>query len=66
MDKKMRKVTKKIETAEKDIRKGKSKAAEKVLKSAASANEKLVKFDKNVRDPEIKAYHKLKLKKGCK
>ncbi len=66
MDRRMHKVTKKIGTAEHNIRKGKSKAAERVLKAAATANEKLVKIDKNVRDPEIEAYHKMKHKKGCK
>jgi len=66
MDKRMSKVTQKIETAEHNIRKGKSKAAERVLKAAATANEKLVKIDRDVRDPEIEAYHKLKTKKGCK
>lgn len=64
MDRKMHKITRKIETAEGNIRKGKSKAAERVLKAAATANEKLVKIDKNIRDPEIEAYKKMK-RKGC-
>lgn len=49
----MHKVTKKIEKAE------------KILKSAEKKNEKLVKMDKNVRDPQIKEYKKMKAK-GCK
>jgi len=64
MDKKMHKVTKKMKTATKDMKEGKKKAAMKVLKGAEKANEKLVKYDKNVRDPEIKEYKKMK-KKGC-
>jgi hypothetical protein len=54
MDKKMHKVTKKIEVAEKDIKKGKPSEAIKVLKTAAKKNEKLVKIDRDVRDPMIK------------
>ncbi len=54
MDKKMHKVTEKMKVAEKDIKKGKAKAAVKVLKGAEKKNEKLVKIDKNVRDPIIK------------
>ncbi len=64
MDKKMAKVTKKIKVAEKDIKENKPKAAVKVLKGAAKKNEKLTKIDKEVRDPEIKAYKKMK-KEGC-
>lgn len=64
MDKKMHQVSKRMKTAEKDIKKGKSKEAVKVLKKAVKKNEKLVKIDKNVRDPEIKAFKKMK-KKGC-
>jgi hypothetical protein len=62
----MHKVTKKIETAEHNLRKGKAKAAERVLKAAASANEKLVKIDRDVRDPALEKYEKIKHKKGCK
>jgi len=36
----------------------------KELKVPINIAEELVKIDKNVRDPEIKAYHKMK-KKGC-
>jgi hypothetical protein len=64
MDKKMAKVTKQMRTAQRDIKEGKSKAAVKALKGAATKNEKLTKEDKNVRDPEIKSYHKMKAK-GC-
>lgn len=64
MDKKMHQVSKRMKTAEHDIRKGKKKAAVQVLKKAVKKNEKLVKIDKNVRDPQIKAYKKMK-KKGC-
>jgi hypothetical protein len=53
MDKKMHQVTKRIETAERDIKKGKGKEAEKVLSKAAKKNEKLVKIDRDVRDPLI-------------
>lgn len=64
MDKKMHQVTKRMKTAEKDMKSGKKKEAVKVLKKAEKKNEKLVKYDKNVRDPEIKDYKKMK-KKGC-
>ncbi len=64
MDKKMHKVTKKMQTAEGKIRSGKKEAAIRDLKKAESANEKLVKLDKNVRDPEIEEYKKMK-KRGC-
>lgn len=64
MDKKMHQVTKRMKTAESDIKKGKAKEAVKVLKKAEKKNEKLVKIDKNVRDPQIEAYKKMK-KKGC-
>ena len=40
------------------------KDAMKTLKSAVKKNEKLVKEDREVRDPEIKAYKKMKAK-GC-
>lgn len=53
MDKKMRKVTKKI------------RKAEGTLKKAEKENMKLANFDERVRDPEIKKYKKMK-KKGCK
>ena len=54
MDKKMHQVTKKMQIAKDDIRKGKVKQAQKVLHKAEEKNEKLVKIDKNVRDPMIK------------
>jgi len=53
MDRKMHKVTEKMKVAEKDIKKGKPKAAVKVLKGAEKKNEKLVKIDRDVRDPLI-------------
>lgn len=64
MDKKMRKVTKKIRHAESDIKKGKKSAALKTLKGAEKKNEMLANFDEKVRDPEIKKYKKMKMK-GC-
>ena len=60
MDKKMHKVTLKIKDAEKDIKKGKPKQAVKVLKGAEKKNEKLVKIDKNERDPMIDKLKKAK------
>lgn len=48
----MRKVTKKI------------LKAESTLKKAEKENMKLANYDEKVRDPEIKAYKKMK-KKGC-
>ena len=65
MDKKMHKITKSMKAAEKDVVKGKPKAAVKVLKKAEKKNEKLVKEDREVRDPLIKACGK-KMKKGKK
>lgn len=62
MDKKMHKVTEKMKMAEKDIKKGKSKAAVKVLKKAEKKNEKLVKIDRDIRDPLIEKCKK-KMKK---
>jgi hypothetical protein len=59
MDKKMHQVTKRMKTAEHDIRKGKKGMAVKVLKKAEKKNEKLVKIDKNVRDPLIKKAKKV-------
>lgn len=48
MDKKMRqKVTKPI------------RKAEKILKKAEKSNMKLADYDEKVRDPEIKAFHKM-------
>jgi len=64
MDKKMHKVTKAMESAEKDMKHGKEKAAMKVLKGAEKKNEKLVKIDREVRDPAMKELKKMK-KKGC-
>lgn len=60
MDKKMHKVTEKMRSAEKDVKAGKSKAAVHVLKGAEKKNEKLVKMDKNVRDPMIDKFKKAK------
>lgn len=59
VDKKMHQVTKRMETAQKDIKKGEPKAAEKVLKKAEKKNEKLVKIDREVRDPMIKKCKKM-------
>jgi len=64
MDKKMAKVTKQMKKAEKNVKAGKKKAAIKDLDSAEKKNVKLTKMDREVRDPEIKAYKKMK-KKGC-
>ena len=64
MDKKMAKVTKTMKVAERDIKAGKPKEAVKALKRAEKKNVKLTKFDRDVRDPEIEAYKKMK-KKGC-
>ena len=50
MDKKMHKITKKIEKAE------------HILEGAEKANEKLVKRDKNVIEPKLKACKKMKKK----
>lgn len=63
MDKKMHKVTKKMEVAEKDMKMGKKGSALKVLKGAEKKNEKLVKMDKKERDPVIHAVEK---KMDCK
>ena len=60
----MRKVTKKIRSAEKDIKEGKPKMALESLKKAEKKNVKLANFDEKFRDPEIKAYKKMKMK-GC-
>lgn len=64
MDKKMAKVTKAMKTAERDMKKGDKSGAEKALKGAEKKNVKLTKIDREVRDPEIKAYKKMK-KRGC-
>lgn len=61
----MHQITKRMKTAGKDIAKGHEKSASKVLKKAEKANEKLVKIDRDVRDPMISKYKKMK-KKGCK
>lgn len=60
----MAKVTKAMKVAEKDVKKDKPKAAIKALKGAEKKNVKLTKEDREVRDPEIKAYKKMKTK-GC-
>ncbi len=64
MDKKMAKVTKAMKTAGRNIKKGEKASALKALKGAEKKNVKLTKIDREVRDPEIKAYKKMK-KKGC-
>jgi hypothetical protein len=64
MDRKMRKVTKKIRRAEKDIRHGHPKDALKTLKKAEHKNEMLANFDEKVRDPQIEKFKKMK-SKGC-
>lgn len=68
MDKKMHKITESMKTAVKDIKKDKPKAAAKVLKGAEKKNEALVKEDRDVRDPIVKAFEKTMpmKKKGCK
>ena len=60
MDKKIHKITKSMEKAEKDIKKGKPKAAAKVLKGAEKKNEKLKVEDRDVRDPIIDKFKKAK------
>lgn len=59
VDKKMHQVTKRMKTAVKDIKKDEPKKAEKVLKKAEKKNEKLVKIDRDVRDPMIKKCKKM-------
>lgn len=54
MDKKMHQVTEKMKKAEKILKRGNRPSAIKMIKSAEKKNEKLVKEDKNVRDPLIK------------
>lgn len=66
MDRKMHKVTEKMRVAEKDIKKGKLKAAKRTLKSAEKKNEKLVKIDRDVRDPLIDKCKKTMKKKKAK
>lgn len=66
MDKKMHKVTKQMRVAEKDIKKGKLKAAKRTLKSAEKKNEKLVRIDRDVRDPLIDKCKKAMKKKPVK
>lgn len=60
----MAKVTKQMKTAERDINKGNKRGALKALMEAEKKNVKLTKIDREVRDPEIDAYKKMK-KKGC-
>jgi hypothetical protein len=52
MDKTMRAVSK-------EMRKG-----ERIIERAATKNDRLAKYDQEVRDPQIAAYKKLKKKKG--
>lgn len=54
MDKKMRKVTKKI------------RRAESILKKAEKENMRLANYDERIRDPEIKKYHQMKKKTPVK
>ena len=60
----MRKVTREIRHAERDIKKGNKGKALKELKVAAKKNSKLADYDEHVRDPEIARYKKMK-RKGC-
>ena len=60
----MAKVTREMKVAAKDIKTGKTAAALKALKGAEKKNVKLTKIDRDVRDPEIEAYKKMK-KRGC-
>lgn len=60
MDKKMHKVTKEMKVAEKNVKAGRKEMAVRALKSAEKKNEKLVKIDKQVRDPKIKKFNKIK------
>lgn len=64
MDKKMHRVTQKIKTAEKDLKEGKKAKAEAILKAAARSNEKLVKIDREERDPYIEKCEKAGVKHG--
>jgi ketol-acid reductoisomerase len=50
----MHQITQSMKTAQRGIKAGKSAFAQSVLKKAENKNEKLVKLDKNVRDPLIK------------
>jgi uncharacterized membrane protein len=65
MDRKMAKVTKQMKAAGRDIKKHEPKAALKALKGAEKKNVKLTKVDREVRDPEIKAYKRMKMKGKC-
>jgi hypothetical protein len=58
MDKKMKKVTAKMKMAEAALKHGKNKEAIKDLHKAEKKNEKLTKYDKEVRDPMIAACKK--------
>jgi fructose-1,6-bisphosphatase len=60
MDKKIHKITEKMKLAEKDIKTGKKKEAVTVLKKAEKKNEKLVKIDRDKRDPIIENAKKAK------
>lgn len=65
MDRKIHQVTKRMETAVRDIKKGKPREAAKVLKKAEKKNEVLKRIDRDKRDPMIEKYKKMK-KRGCK
>lgn len=60
MDKKIHRITKEMQVAERDIKKKKLKDAIRVLKYAEKKNEKLVKIDRDVRDPIIEGAKKFK------
>jgi len=60
MDKKIHKITENMKVAEKDVKKGKPKAAVKVLKKAEKKNEKLKVEDRDKRDPMIDKFKKAK------
>jgi len=63
MDKKMHKVTEKMKDVERDIKQKQMAPAIKKLHNAEKSNEKLVKIDKEVRDPLVE---KAKHMKKCK
>lgn len=56
----MAKVTKAMKVAERDVKHGNNNAAIKALKGAEKKNVKLTKIDREVRDPEIEQYKKMK------
>lgn len=60
MDKKIHQITKKMKTAEKDIKKNQPQKAKEVLKKAEKQNEVLKRIDRDERDPIIEKYNKMK------